>query len=44
MKHTKNHDSARSAEVQAQIGYANAVTALEKAVGHLLEARNFKLP
>lgn len=32
-------DGARSSELQAQINYANAVTALEKAVGNLLEAR-----
>ena len=36
-----NLDAARSAETQAQINYANAVTALEKAVGNLLEARDF---
>jgi outer membrane protein TolC len=35
--------SSRSAEVQAQITYAKAVTALEKAVGNLMEARNLKL-
>jgi len=34
-----NLDNARSAEVQAQVNYANAVTALESAVGNLLEAR-----
>lgn len=38
-----NLDNARSAEVQAQINYANAVTALEKAVGNLMEARNLKV-
>jgi outer membrane protein TolC len=38
-----NLDNARSAETQAQINYANAVTALEKAVGNLLEARNFTI-
>ena len=37
-------DTAKSAEVQAQITYAKAVTALEKAVGNLLEARGFKYP
>ena len=36
-----NLDAARSAETQAQINYANAVTALEKSVGNLLEARDF---
>ena len=36
-------DNAKSAEVQAQIAYAKFVTALEKAVGNLLEARNLKL-
>jgi len=36
-----NLDAARSAETQAQINYANAVTALEQAMGNLLEARNF---
>jgi len=36
-----NLDAARSAETQAQINYATAVTALEQAVGNLLEARNF---
>jgi outer membrane protein TolC len=34
-------DSARAAELQAQIGYAKAVTAREQATGHLLEARGF---
>ena len=34
-------DSARAAELQAQIGYAKALTALEQATGHLLEARGF---
>jgi len=38
-----NLDNARSAEVQAQVNYANAVTALESAVGNLLEARNLKV-
>jgi len=38
-----NLDAARSAETQAQINYANAVTAMEKAVGNLLEARNFAI-
>jgi outer membrane protein TolC len=36
-----NLDAARSKEIQAQIQYANDVTALEQAVGDLLEARNF---
>jgi len=38
-----NLDNARSAEVQAQIAYANAVTALESSVGNLMEARNLKI-
>jgi len=38
-----NLDAARSAETQAQINYANAVTALEQAVGNLMEARNFSI-
>ncbi|BDU76575.1 TolC family protein [Mesoterricola sediminis] len=38
-----NLDNARSAELQAQINYAKAVTALEQAVGNLLEARNLKV-
>ena len=37
-------DSAKSAEVQAQITYAKAVTFMEKAVGNLLEARGFQYP
>jgi outer membrane protein TolC len=36
-----NLDNAKSAELTAQIAYANAVTALEVAVGNLLEARHF---
>ena len=36
-----NLDTAKSAELTAQIGYANAVTALETAVGNLMEARHF---
>jgi outer membrane protein TolC len=36
-------DLARSNEVQAQISYAKTVTALEKAVGNLMEARNLKV-
>jgi outer membrane protein TolC len=36
-----NLDAARTAETQAQIAYATAVTALEESVGNLLEARNF---
>jgi len=35
--------NARTAEIQARIGYANAVTALEQAMGHLLEARNLQI-
>jgi outer membrane protein TolC len=38
-----NLDQARTAETQAQIAYATAVTALEVAVGDLLEARNFTI-
>jgi len=38
-----NLDTAKSAELTAQIGYANAVTALETAVGNLMEARHFTL-
>lgn len=37
-------DSARSAELQSQITYAKAVTALEMAVGNLLEARGLQYP
>ncbi len=33
-------DNARSAELQSRISYAKAVTSLEKAIGHLPEARN----
>ncbi|HJV22167.1 MAG TPA: TolC family protein [Holophagaceae bacterium] len=36
-------DSAKSNELQARIGYAKAVTALEKAQGSLLEARKLSL-
>ncbi|MBP1626392.1 MAG: outer rane efflux protein [Holophagaceae bacterium] len=32
-------DTAKAAEVQSQISYAKAVTAFEKAIGNLLEAR-----
>jgi outer membrane protein TolC len=32
-------DTSKSAELQSQITYAKAVTALEKSLGHLLEAR-----
>lgn len=35
--------NARTAEIQSRIGYANAVTALEQAMGHLLEARNLQI-
>ena len=38
-----NLTNARTAELQAKINYANAVTALEKAMGHLLEARNLQI-
>jgi outer membrane protein TolC len=33
-------DAARGAELQAQINYAKAVTALDQAIGRLLQARN----
>ena len=36
-------DSAKSSELQSQITYAKAVTALEKALGHLLEARKLEV-
>ncbi|MBK8794867.1 MAG: TolC family protein [Holophaga sp.] len=36
-------DTAKSAELQSQISYAKAVTALEKALGNLLEARKLEL-
>jgi outer membrane protein TolC len=36
-----NLDAARASETQAQIAYATACTALEQAVGNLMEARNF---
>lgn len=36
-------DTAKSNELQAQITYAKAVTALEKALGHLLEARKLEV-
>ncbi|MBI4913541.1 MAG: TolC family protein [Acidobacteria bacterium] len=36
-------DTAKSAEVQAQITYAKSLTSMEKAVGNLLDARNLKL-
>lgn len=38
-----NLDNSKSAELQAQINYAKAVTALEQAVGNLMEARNLTL-
>ena len=38
-----NLTNARTGELQAKINYANAVTALERAMGHLLEARNLKI-
>lgn len=38
-----NLTNARTAELQARINYANAVTALEKSMGHLLEARNLQI-
>ena len=36
-------DTAKSSELQSQITSAKAVTALEKALGHLLEARKLEL-
>jgi outer membrane protein TolC len=36
-------DTAKSSELQSRITYAKAVTALEKATGHLLEARKLAL-
>ncbi|WP_306589527.1 TolC family protein [Geothrix sp. 21YS21S-4] len=36
-------DTAKSSELQAQITYAKAVTSLEKALGHLLEARHLEV-
>jgi outer membrane protein TolC len=36
--------TSKSAELQAQITYAKSVTALEQAVGDLLEARGFQYP
>ncbi|BDU72488.1 TolC family protein [Mesoterricola silvestris] len=38
-----NLDNAKSAELQAQIAYAKSVTALEQAVGNLMEARNLTI-
>ncbi|NTV74272.1 MAG: TolC family protein [Holophaga sp.] len=38
-----NLDNAKSAELQAQINYAKVVTALEQAVGNLMEARNLTI-
>ena len=36
-------NTAKGNELQAQITYAKAVTALEKALGHLLEARKLEV-
>ncbi len=36
-------DTAKSSELQSQITYAKAVTAMEKALGHLLEARKLEV-
>jgi len=36
-------DTAKSSELQSRITYAKAVTALEKAMGHLLEARKLEV-
>lgn len=38
-----NLDSARSDETRSQIAYAKAVTAMELAVGNLMEARDFTI-
>jgi outer membrane protein TolC len=38
-----NLDSARNDELTSQIKYAKAVTAMEVAVGNLMEARNFSI-
>ncbi|WP_306601283.1 TolC family protein [Geothrix sp. 21YS21S-2] len=38
-----NLDNAKSAELQAQINYAKVVTALEQAVGNLMQARNLTI-
>jgi outer membrane protein TolC len=38
-----NLDQAKSSELNAQIAYAKAVTALEVAVGNLMEARKFAI-
>jgi len=38
-----NLDNSRSAELQAQINYAKAVTAMEQSVGNLMEARNLTI-
>jgi outer membrane protein TolC len=37
-------DASKAVELQAQIGYAKSVTALEQATGNLLEARGFSYP
>jgi len=39
-----NLDEARTQEAQSQIAYAKAVTAMERALGNLLEARSLELP
>lgn len=36
-------DTAKSSELQAQISYAKAVTALEKSLGNLMEARKLEI-
>ena len=36
-------DTAKSSELQSQITYAKAITAMEKALGHLLEARKLEV-
>jgi outer membrane protein TolC len=37
-------NASMAAELQAQIGMAKAITAVEQAKGHLLEARGFASP
>jgi len=37
-------DASKAVELQAQIGYAKSVTALEQATGNLVEARGFSYP
>ena len=37
-------DASKADELQAKVGYAKAITALEQATGNLLEAREFVGP